>query len=76
MEEKNLMDLLFMADMEVIIEACKTFVDTLDENNISLLMKQSAWCMLCDMLFKEDSVRIAEESAKHIKEVNESLGSL
>ncbi len=68
--------LLMIEEMDLVVETCKEFVEKLDKHNISLPMKQSAWCLLCDMLFEENAVEIAKDCAEHIKEVNENLGTL
>ncbi len=70
------MDELMMIEAQIVLEACDEFLKRMEENNISEVMKQSAWCMLCDMLFKENSVEVAKKCIEYIENINDYLGTL
>lgn len=52
---------------------CKEFTDKIAK--FTPEEQKSALCMLFDMMFEENSVEVAEECIKNIREVNESMGA-
>ena len=76
MDEMMMMEELMMKEAKIVLEACDEFLEKMEKNNVSEVMKQSAWCMLSDMLFKENSAEVSKRCIEYIEEVNNNLGTL
>lgn len=63
-QKKDIMEIIFYVEKKV------------KEKNINDFMIKSMLSMLFDVLFKENSVEVAEEICETVKKVNEEFGTL
>lgn len=67
---------IFMNQQEDVMEIISYVEEKIKEKRIEDFMVKSMISMLFDVLFKEDSVEVAEEICDAVKKVNEELGTL